>query len=337
MMRFCIYGAGSIGCYVGGRLSAAGASVTFIGRPRVGDELAAHGLLLTDYRGADVRVAPSAIRFSTTSDAARDADIILVTVKSAATDDAAADLNAVLPRATVVLSFQNGICNADALRQGLAGRRVIAGMVPFNVIARGHGAFHQGSEGDLELEADPLLGSFEQAFLRAGLPLVPRNDMKAVLWAKLLLNLNNPINALSNLPLQTELSQRAFRRCIRLAQSEALHLLDRAGITPAKLTPLPPRWIPRFLDVPDVVFAKLGRRMLAIDPLARSSMWEDLERGRTTEIDYINGEIVRLARGLGVRAPVNEKLVELIRDAERGGRREWPAVELLAELQRTAS
>jgi 2-dehydropantoate 2-reductase len=334
MMRVCIYGAGSIGCYVGGRLSAAGASVTFIGRPRIGDELAAHGLHLTDYRGADVRVAPSAIRFSTTSDLARDAEVVLVTVKSADTSRAAADLHRVLTSTAVALSFQNGVGNADTLRRGLPGRHVIAGMVPFNVIARGQGSFHQGSEGDLEVEADPVLGSFEQAFRRAGLPLVPRRDMKAVLWAKLLLNLNNPINALSNLPLQTELSQRAFRRCIRLAQSEALRVLDRAGIAAANLTPLPPRWIPRFLDVPDIVFAQLGRRMLEIDPLARSSMWEDLQRGRATEIDYINGEIVRLAQDFGARAPVNERLVELIRDAERGGRREWPGVELLAELQR---
>jgi 2-dehydropantoate 2-reductase len=77
--------------------------------------------------------------------------------------------------------------------------------------------------------------------------------------------------------------------------------------------------------------------MLAIDPLARSSMWEDLELGRATEVDWLNGEVVRLAQKQGRRAPVNARLVELIREAEQGGRRDWSGPELLAELRRTLS
>jgi 2-dehydropantoate 2-reductase len=334
MTRFCVYGAGSIGCYVGGRLLAAGADVRFIGRPRVADELAAHGLHLTDYRGADLTVGPAAIAFHTSSAAARDADVVLVTVKSAGTQAAADDLRAALLPSSLVVSFQNGIGNADTLQQRLPGIRVLAGMVPFNVVARGNGAFHQGSEGELEVAANPALAGIAEVFQRAGLPLVQHRDMRSVLWAKLLFNLNNPINALSNIPLQAELSQRAFRRCIKLAQAEGLQLLARAGIEPAKLTPLPPRWIPRLLDLPDFLFARLGSKMLAIDPLARSSMWEDLERGRATEVEYINGEIVRLAQQLDRRAPVNERLIELVHDAERGARREWSGAELLGELRR---
>src|SRR4029079_4257224 len=101
--------------------------------------------------------------------------------------------------------------------------------------------------------------------------------------------------ALSSLPLKAQLSERAFRRCVALVQTEALTLLAAAGITPAKLTPLPPTWIPWVLRLPDAVFTRLAGRMLAIDPQARSSMWEDLEAGRTTEVDYLNGEIVALA------------------------------------------
>ena len=74
--------------------------------------------------------------------------------------------------------------------------------------------------------------------------------------------------------------------------------------------------------------------MLAMDPLARSSMWEDLEAGRQTEVDWINGEVLRLAESLGQSAPINERLVALIRSAESGGRRDWEAMELLADLQR---
>ena len=89
--------------------------------------------------------------------------------------------------------------------------------------------------------------------------------------------------------------------------------------------------------MPDWLFRILGGKMLAIDPQARSSMWEDLERGRRTEIDWINGEVVRLAESLGQQAPVNRMLIQLIREAEQGGRRDWSGDELLAVLRRAAT
>jgi 2-dehydropantoate 2-reductase len=207
-------------------------------------------------------------------------------------------------------------------------------MVQFNVVNRGGGRFHHGSEGWLETERHPALAAFVPAFRRAGLPLALHDRLEPVQWAKLVLNLNNPVNALSNLPLKTQLSERAYRRCTALAQEEALVLVAAAGIALAKLTPLPPSWIPTVLRLPDFVFTRVASRMLAIDPQARSSMWEDLEAGRRSEVDYINGEIVALADRLGRRAPVNARLVQLMHDAETGGRRTWSGSVLLAELQR---
>lgn len=333
--KIVIYGAGSIGCYVGGRLAASGSDVTFIGRERIGNELEAHGLHLTDYLGADLRVPAEKVQFATSAEAAAGADLVLVTVKSAATEQAGKELSAVLRPDTIVVSFQNGISNAEVLGRSLEGRPVITGMVQFNVINSGNGKFHQGSEGTVEAEADPMLADWLDAFRHAGLPLEVHDDMQAILWAKLLLNLNNPINALSGLPLKEELSQRDFRRVLALAQQEGLGLLNKAGIQPAKLTPLPPDWIPKLLTVPNWLFRLLANKMLEIDPLARSSMWEDLERGRKTEIDWINGEIIRLAQEQGGSAPVNAKLVALIRAAEQGGRRDWSGEELLNEIRST--
>jgi 2-dehydropantoate 2-reductase len=330
-----VFGAGSIGCYVGGRLAAAGAEVLLIGRPRLGAEIAAHGLTLSDFRGAKLRVPAGAVRYAETAEAASEASLVLVTVKSAATADAGQALAASLRPDALVISFQNGLSNAEVLREALPAQKVLGGMVPFNVVNRGGGAFHQGSEGELEVQRDEALAPFRKCFGNAGLPLTEHADLLPVLWAKLLLNLNNPVNALSDLPLKAELSQRDYRRCVALAQREGLALLQQRGIRPARLTPLPPQWIPRLLEVPDSVFRLLANRMLAIDPLARSSMWEDLEAGRRTEIDWINGEIVRLARESQQSAPVNERLIALIRDAERGGRRRWPAAALLQELRRT--
>ena len=152
-------------------------------------------------------------------------------------------------------------------------------------------------------------------------------------WAKLLLNLANSINALADLPLRDQLAQRAYRRCVAAAQAEALDLMDAAGIEPARLMAISPRRLVRVLTLPDVLFRRLARRMLAIDPLARSSMWEDLQAGRPTEVDELNGEVVRLAQRLGRAAPVNARLVELVHAAESGGRRRWSGPQLLAELR----
>mgnify|MGYP003635624793 FL=1 len=73
--------------------------------------------------------------------------------------------------------------------------------------------------------------------------------------------------------------------------------------------------------------------MLAIDPLARSSMWEDLERGRKTEVEWLNGEVIRLAAEHGIPVPVNERIRHLIQLAEQGGRRDYRAAELLAAIR----
>jgi 2-dehydropantoate 2-reductase len=332
MTRIAIYGAGSIGCYVGGRLAATGSDVVFVGRERLGRELQTHGLHLTDWEGAALAVVPDAVRYATTPAAVADAELVLVTVKSAATDDAGRELAPVLPASAVVVSFQNGLHNGGRLREHLPEHVVLTGMVQFNVVNHGTGRFHHGSEGRLEVERHPRLDAYLSAFARAGLPLVVHERMLPVQWAKLVLNLNNPINALSNLPLKTQLSERAYRRCVALVQTEALALLAAAGITPAKLTLLPPAWIPWVLRLPDAVFTRLAGKMLAIDPQARSSMWEDLEAGRRTEVDYLNGEIVRLAERLGRTAPVNARLVALVRAAESGGQRTWSGPDLLADL-----
>jgi len=337
MAKIFIYGAGSIGCYVGGRLLAGGSDVTFIARERVGKQLREHGLTLSQFGERQWYVPSEHIDVSADYTTAADADLVLVTVKSAATPTVAAELAGVLRPGTIVVSFQNGVGNADILRAALPNQTVLEGMVPFNVIERGPGAYHQGSGGELEVRSAPGLQPFVDDFANAELPLQQHADMLPVQWAKLLLNLNNAINALSNRPLKEELSQRAYRRSLAMAQAETLGLLARAGIHPARLTPIPPAWMPRFLSMPDAWFARLARAMLTIDPLARSSMSDDLAAERTTEVDWINGEVVKLAHRLGLNAPINARLCQLVHEAEQSAARpSWTGDALLAELRAAA-
>jgi 2-dehydropantoate 2-reductase len=314
--HIAVVGAGSIGCYIGGRLQEH-ARLTLVGRPALAAAVASHGMELSDLGGYRRHLEPGAVTFRTDLRDIADADLVLVTVKSGATAAVAALLNAALTRPTVVLSLQNGLRNSDVLGRHLPAHVVLAGMVPFNVVQAPPAAFHQGSSGLLMAQTDSHLAPFLNAFRLAGLPLTLREDMPAVLRAKLLLNLNNVINALSDLPLREELSQRAWRRCLALAQAEALRVFAAANLPLARLTPIPSGWMPTLLRLPDRWFQRVAARMLAIDPLARSSTWEDLRAGRRTEVDAIQGEVLAVAAEQGLEAPVNARLLSLIREAEQ--------------------
>jgi 2-dehydropantoate 2-reductase len=316
-----IFGAGAIGCWVGGKLATGGADITLIGRARVMNALA-NGLRISEI-GGDPRTVTVKTRTEPLA-----APLTVVTVKSAQTADAAAALDPVLADGAVVISLQNGVRNAAVLRAALPRRRVLAAMVPFNVVNPEPGAYHRASGGALRIDDDPAVLPFVSACGAAKLPIESRDDMLAVQWSKLVLNLNNAINALSGLPLAEELSQKPFRRVLAAAQGEAFDLLAAADIPVARLTPIPPRWQPRLLQIPDRLFELLLPRIMPIDPHARSSMWDDLEAKRPTEIDYLQGEVVDLARRLGKHAPVNEALVRLVREAEAGGRRDFTGDEL---------
>ncbi|WP_114239001.1 2-dehydropantoate 2-reductase [Dyella sp. C9] len=331
--RIAIYGTGNIGAYLGARLHDH-ARVTFIGRHRVIDTLRLCGISWSDLNGNHGHIGPRALELQLNPFAAAKAHLVLVTVKSSATAAVARELAEVVAPSVPIISFQNGLNNTAQLRAALPGHPVLAGMVPFNVLQRDRASFHQGSSGGLMVESHPSLAPFLPVFAQAGLPIGTRHDMPAVQAAKLLLNLNNAINALSDLPLRDELSRRHWRRCLALAQREALGVFAAAGIRPARLTPLPPRLLPSVLDLPDALFQRIAGKLLAIDPYARSSTWEDLESGRPTEVDAINGEIVRLAARQGMTAPVNARLVALIREAERR-RTVWQGEQLLQTLRQS--
>jgi len=133
-----------------------------------------------------------------------------------------------------------------------------------------------------------------------------------VQWAKLLLNLNNPVNALSGLPLRAQLLDRDHRRVLAALQREALAALAAAGIQPAQITALPAQRLPAVLSLPNWLFRRVAARMLKIDDQARSSMADDLAMGRRTEIDALCGEVVRLARAHGREAPLNAAMQRLV-------------------------
>ena len=315
--RIAILGAGSVGCFIGGAWAAAGLKVSFIGRPRIAKDIRDHGLTLTDYAGW--RSVFEQVDYACIPDALGEADIIALCVKSGSTADAARDIAAHACDGTLVVSFQNGISNFDLLAQALGHRFAVArGMVPFNVAYLGDGHFHKGVAGDLFAEDRGDTRSLAKHVADGPAALRLSSDMLGLAWGKLLINFNNAVNALSGRTLLEELRQRDYRRVVAASQREGLRLLRQARIKPGKVGPVPPRLLPIILGSPDWLFNNLFIKRWKIDARARSSMADDLEQGRKTEIDMINGELVRLAAGLGKEAPINSRIVDLIRKAESG-------------------
>jgi 2-dehydropantoate 2-reductase len=313
-----VAGAGSIGCFVGGMYAVSGRRVALLARPRVIREIEGNGLRLTGFGSFERNIAADALTLSEDPRLLGDAGTVLVTVKSADTAEMADIIAAHAPADAVIVSLQNGVGNVAVLREKLPGRRVLAAMVPFNVIALGDGRFHRATSGDIVIERDD--DDTAQQLSVPGLRMLATDDIAGVQWGKLLVNLFNALNALADMPLRQQLAQRPWRRLFADQMVEGLSAVRAAGIKPVSPTPVPASLTPHLLRLPDAVFAVLLGRTMKIDPEARSSMWEDLQRGRRTEIDYLQGVITGIADRYGLQVPLSRRVVALIKSAEVSGK-----------------
>src|SRR5258707_3313456 len=250
-----VAGAGSIGCFVGGMLAAGGRNVALLARPRVIAEIEAKGLRATSFEGFDRTIDAKQITLSDDPSIFGDAAVVLVTVKSADTADMAEIIARNAPSDVTVVSLQNGVGNVAVLRDRLPGRRVLGGMVPFNVITLGEGRFHRASSGDIVIEQDE--GGTAETLSVPGLKMRPTKNIEGVQWGKLLLNLNNALNALADLPLRKQLSRRAWRNLFADQVAEGLAAIKAEGIKPVRPTPIPMNGLPALLRLPDPIFEAL--------------------------------------------------------------------------------
>ena len=313
-MTIAILGAGAIGIAIGAQWGA-----TLIGRERVLAPIRRDGLRLTG-GGWDRRVPADAIRIGGPDDL-ETAGLVVLTTKSTALPAAMELLAERTPQDTPILSLMNGLAPIRDLRTALP-NPILRGVVQFNIVWRAPTHLHRSSTGRVAVEAHPMtkaLTGVEQ-----------REDLKALQHGKLLLNLVNPLNALSGQPLRAMLSDRAWRRLYAATLAEAIAVYDQVGIAFAKAGPVPPRLAPALLRLPDAIFVPTLLRLQRIDATSMTSMATDLAKGRPTEIGILNGEIVRLAPDA---APINDGLVRLIRKVERDGPRRYNAFELSSALR----
>lgn len=318
MIEVGIFGAGSIGTFLGLRLASAGIRTRLLGRPRLLEQRSRLAAVAID--GARHPVT-EALEVTTNAKDLADCALCLVTVKSKDTDEAGATLAEVLPPRTPVVSLQNGLANGERLAAHL-GPRAVAGVVGYNVY-RDDARYVQATSGSLYAGLGTggtahRLRQLRSWFRRAGEALILSDDIAALMAGKLLLNLNNGICAATGLPIAASIRDRDGRWCFGACLEEGVAVCRAAGIEPAQVTAVPPTWIARLLPLPDSVVMRVARTLVDVAPEARSSTLQDLDRGVThTEIDDLNGAIVALAERHGARAPANATVCAIVHDHER--------------------
>lgn len=313
--RVAVYGAGAVGCFFGAKLAEAGAPVTLIGRAAHVEAIRRDGLLF-DSPGAARRVKVAA---ETGSEPVRDAQLVLFCVKTRDTAEGARTLAPLLGPDAVVVSLQNGVDNVPKLRE--AGIDALAAVVyvaasmpaPGHLLHAGRGDLVIGEHGPQGApgggEAAPAQPSARARtvaawFEQAGVPCRIEADARGELWVKLVMNCAfNAISALGRSrygPMVAEadvcaLMREAIAECVAVAHAEGIAIADVEAQYQAAM--------------------RLGEAMRE----ARSSTAQDLERGRPTEIDSLNGYVARRGQALGVATPVNRALSTLVRLVERAG------------------
>jgi 2-dehydropantoate 2-reductase len=293
--RIAVVGAGAVGCYYGGMLARAGHEVVLIGRPAHVAAIQAHGLRLQAH-GFDEQVR---VQASTDPSAVRGARWVLFCVKSNDTEQAAAEIAPHLDPQALVLSLQNGVDNPERLRAVLP-QPVAAVVVYVASEMAGPGHLRHHGRGELVVEPAPGVDALVQAFTVAGVPCETSPNVHGALWAKLVLNCAyNAMSAITRLPYGVLVQGQGVQQAMDDAVAECLAVAHAQGV-----------------QVPgDVALAV--RRIAETMPEQQSSTAQDLARGKRSEIDHLNGYVVREGERLHVPTPVNRTLHALVKLLER--------------------
>jgi 2-dehydropantoate 2-reductase len=272
-------------------LARAGHEVTLIGRPQHVDAVRRDGLLLETSEFHE-RVP---MRASTSADAVRGAELVLFCVKSTDTESAGADMAPHLDAGALVLSLQNGVDNAARL-QALVRQRVAPAVVYVATEMAGAGHVRHHGRGELVVPPDVASAELGAAFDAAGVPLQTSDNVAGALWAKLILNcVYNAMSAITQLPYGRLIEGEGVKNVMRDVMDECLTVARAAGVT-----------------VPGDAWEAV-MRIAHTMPTQYSSTAQDVARGKPSEIDHLNGFVLRQGEALGVATPVNRVLHALVK------------------------
>jgi 2-dehydropantoate 2-reductase len=290
-MKISVMGAGAVGSFYGAMLVQAGHDVTFIGRPGQVAALREHGLQL-EKGGSVTRLA---VQASAEPGAVAASDVVIFSVKSSDTEAAAKAIAPFLSPHAVILSFQNGVENTERL-QLLLPQTVIATVVyvATDMAAPNHVRHH--GRGELVLATSPRSPELAALFNDAGIPTEVSENATGALWAKFILNCAyNAISAITQLPYGTLAQGPEIENVLHDVVQECLAIAAALSVS-----------------VPGDTWQAVKQIPLTM-PSQRSSTAQDLARHKPSEIDYLNGYIVRKGRELNIATPVNRTLYALVK------------------------
>ena len=291
-LKVAVMGAGAVGCYSGGMLARAGHAVMLIGRPQHVEAIRRDGLRM------ETRTFDEQVRLNAVTDAsgAQGADLVLFSVKSMATEEAGRALAPFLRPDTLVLCLQNGVDNADRLRAVLPRHAVAAAVVYVATEMAGPGHLKHHGRGELVIEPAPGSEPAAQALRAAGVPTEISDNVRGALWLKLILNCAyNAVSAIAQRPYGENVRGEGVWDVMRDVVDECLAVAQADGVT-----------------VPADAHAAT-RKLVESMPAQYSSTAQDLARGKRSEIDHLNGYVMRKGESLGVPTPVNRTLFALVK------------------------
>lgn len=291
-MNIAVMGAGAVGCYYGGMLARAGHRVVLIARRQHVAAITQHGLRLQTTT-FDEQVPLAA---STEASALQGAELVLFCVKSPDTEATGALIRPHLAPGALVLCLQNGVDNADRLRAVLPHHTVAAAVVYVATEMTGPGHVRHHGRGELVMEPSSQGNALAQALINAGVPTEISVNVRGALWAKLILNCAyNAVSAITQLPYGQTVPGPGVQEVMRDVVAECMAVAQADGV-----------------QVPGDVAGAI-QKIADTMPSQFSSTAQDLARGKHTEIDYLNGFIVRRGQALGVPTPANRVLWALVK------------------------
>jgi 2-dehydropantoate 2-reductase len=289
-MKFAVMGAGAVGCYYGALLARAGHTVCLIGRPQHVEAVNQHGLRLE----SPIFDGYLPMRATTQPNGVQDADVVLLCVKSAATEDAGRAMAPFLKADAVVICLQNGVDNAERL-QATVSQVVVPAAVYVATEMVGPGHVKHNGRGELVIGASAQSAAIADVLRGAGVPTTISETVRDALWVKLVANCcYNALSAVSQLPYGRMIAVEGTRDVMCSIVEECVAVANAAGVS------MPEDILAITLAIADAM------------PNQYSSTAQDMARGRPTEIDYLNGTVVRTGAQLGVPTPVNRLLQTLV-------------------------
>ena len=312
-MRIAVIGAGAIGCLVAGYLKKKGEEVTLVGHSSAVRPIKENDLAISGVRGNFL------VHIDISDTLNYIPDLAILTTKTQDIDSALQD-NSYLLRNSLLLTTQNGVQADNLAAKYLDRERIISSIVMFGATYLEPGKVVHNFEGSWVLGAEspiPVREALNKAF-----PVVISEDIKGMKYLKIFTNANNCLPGILGKSMQEVFSDPDISRISIAIWREGLRIIDRAGIKLVSLPGFPVENITKLTSMPAAdgtrVFSGIMQG-LSKEPLY-GSILQSIMRGRLSEIDYINGEFVRLAEEHNMQAPLNKVLVDLVHSVEKNNR-----------------